>query len=171
MAFISYLQPFLDVNKRTGRLACNVPLLKNRLAPLSFLELDKEVYVGGLLAFYELDRAQNAYIQGYIATASRYDAYVGRDCATVDLEAQRRADIHGCVRAYIETSVSRECPLDIDAFARERFSAEPADVRHRLIERVAAIVSSLNDANHIAYGIARDMFDRYGRLPQPNGNS
>jgi Fic family protein len=44
MAFISYLQPFLDVNKRTGRLACNIPLLKNRLAPLSFLEMDKEKY-------------------------------------------------------------------------------------------------------------------------------
>lgn len=173
MAFISYLQPFLDVNKRTGRLACNVPLLKNRLAPLSFLELDKEGYVEGLLAFYELDRVdvlKNAYIQGYIATASRYDAYVGRDRATIELEAQRRTDIHGCVKAYVETSVSKDRRLDIEAFARERFSAEPGDVRHRLIERVAAIVSSLNDANHVAYGIARDTFDEYGRLQRPNGN-
>lgn len=174
MAFVSYLQPFLDVNKRTGRLACNVPLLKNRLAPLSFLEVNKEDYVEGLLSFYELGRVdvlKSAYIQGYIATASRYDAYVGRDRATIELEAQRRADIYACVRSYVEASVSQRCRLDIDAFAREHFSAEPANLRHRLVERVSAIVSSLNDANHIAYGIARDTFDRYERLRPPNGAS
>jgi hypothetical protein len=29
LAFVSYLQAFVDVNKRTARLACNIPLLKN----------------------------------------------------------------------------------------------------------------------------------------------
>lgn len=173
MAFISYLQPFLDVNKRTGRLACNVPLLKNRLAPLSFLEMDKEKYVEGLLAFYELNRIdvlKSAYIQGYTATASRYDAYMGRDRDAIELEARRRADIHASVRSYVETSVSQRRRLDVEAFARERFSAEPGDLQHRLVERVSAIVSSLNDANHIAYGIARDTFNRYEGLQGSNGN-
>lgn len=167
MAFISYLQPFLDVNKRTGRLACNVPLLKNRLAPLSFLEMDKEQYVEGLLAFYELNRIdvlKSAYVEGYLATASRYDAYTSRDPAAVELEARRRADIHACVRAYVEASVDARRRLDVAAFARERFSAESAHLQQRLVERISAIVSSLNDANHIAYGIGRETFNRYEGL-------
>src|SRR3546814_17816105 len=32
LAFISYLQAFVDVNKRTARLSANIPLLKNRSA-------------------------------------------------------------------------------------------------------------------------------------------
>lgn len=167
MAFVSYLQPFLDVNKRTGRLACNVPLLKNRLAPLSFLEMDKEKYVQGLLAFYELNRIdvlKSAYIQGYLATASRYDAYMGRDRAEIELEARRRADIHACVSAYVDTSIREGRLVDVATFTRERFAAESEDLQGRLVERVSAIIASLNDANHIAYGIARDAFNRYEGL-------
>jgi hypothetical protein len=97
MAFISYLQPFLDVNKRTKRLACNIALFKNRLAPLSFLEMDKEKYVEGVLAFYELNRIdllKSAYIQGYVDSASRYDAYVGREQSAVELGPAPRRHPH-----------------------------------------------------------------------------
>jgi len=44
--------------------------------------MDKEKYVEGLFAFYELNRIdllKSAYIQGYVDSASRYDAYVGRE--------------------------------------------------------------------------------------------
>jgi Fic family protein len=170
MAFISYLQPFLDVNKRTGRLACNIPLLKNRLAPLSFLEMDKEKYVEGLLAFYELNRIdllKSAYIQGYVDSASRYDAYVGRERSAVDLEVRRRTDIHACVKSYVEKSVGQGRRADTDTYAREYFRAEPQDLQSKLVERVAEIIAALNDANHIAYGISKKMFDDYQQLPAP----
>jgi hypothetical protein len=168
MAFISYLQPFLDVNKRTGRLACNIPLLKNGLAPLSFLEMDKEKYVEGLLVFYELNRVdllKSAYIQGYVDSASRYDAYVGRDRSAVELEVQRRADIHAFVKSYIEKSVRQGRRVDTDVHAHEYFHAEPKDLQSKLIERVGKIIAALNDANHIAYGIPKKMFGDYQRLP------
>jgi hypothetical protein len=170
MAFISYLQPFLDVNKRTGRLACNIPLLKNRLAPLSFLEMDKEKYVEGLLAFYELNRIdllKSAYIQGYVDSASRYDAYVGRERSAVELEVRRRADIHTYVKSFVEKSVSQGRRVDADAYAREYFRAEPQDLQSKLVERVGEIIAALNDANHIAYGISKKMFGDYQRLPVP----
>ncbi len=170
MAFISYLQPFLDVNKRTGRLACNIPLLKNRLAPLSFLEMDKEKYVEGLLAFYELNRIdllKSAYIQGYVDSASRYDAYVGRERSAVELEVRRRADIHTCVKSYVEKSVSQGRRVDPDAYAREYFHTESQDLQSKLVERVGEIIAALNDASHIAYGISKRMFGDYQRLPAP----
>ncbi len=166
----SLLQPFLDVNKRTGRLACNIPLLKNRLAPLSFLEMDKEKYVEGLLAFYELNRIdllKSAYIQGYVDSASRYDAYVGRERSAVELEVRRRADIHTYVKSFVEKSVSQGRRVDPDAYAREYFHTESQDLQSKLVERVGEIIAALNDASHIAYGISKRMFGDYQRLPAP----
>jgi Fic family protein len=168
MAFVSYLQPFLDVNKRTGRLACNIPLLKNRLAPLSFLEMDKEKYVEGLLALYELNRIdllRDAYIEGYVGSASRYDAYVARDRSALELEVRHRGDIHTCVKSYVESSVRQRERVRAHAYARECFSAEPPDLQSKLAERVAEIVAALNDANHIAYGISKKLFGEYQSLP------
>lgn len=51
---IPYLQPFKDGNKRTSRALCNVPLLRARLPPISFVDFGKTDYIVSLLAFYEL---------------------------------------------------------------------------------------------------------------------
>lgn len=170
MVVISYLQAFQDVNKRTGRLACNIPLLKNGLAPLSFMEMDRARYVEGLLAFYELHRIdilKEAYIQGYVGSAARYDAYSGRDRAAMELEFRRRTDIYACVKSYVEQSVAAGQRIDWDAFARGRFLTDPVDTRSQLMERVHEIIAALNEANHIAYGIPRETFNAYERLRGP----
>jgi len=168
MAFISYLQPFLDVNKRTGRLACNVPLLENGLAPLSFMEIDKEKYVEGLLAFYEINRIdllKEAYIQGYVDSAARYDAYAGRDHKAVEFEVRRRTDIYACVKLYVERSATAGRRLDPQTFVRDYFIAEPADVQAQMIERVSEVIAALNEASHVAYGISKQAFATYAHLP------
>ncbi|MGV7959954.1 Fic family protein [Photorhabdus tasmaniensis] len=36
MVHLPYLQPFADINKRTSRLAANLPLLRSNLCPLTF---------------------------------------------------------------------------------------------------------------------------------------
>lgn len=168
MAFISYLQAFQDVNKRTGRLVCNIPLLKNGFAPLSFMEVDRTRYVEGLLAFYELHRIdilKSAYLEGYIASAARYDAYTGRDRATVELEFRRRDDIYGCVKAYIEKSVDGGHRLNPDAFTHKFFHADSEPARSQLVGQATQIIAALQEGNHIAYGISRKTFDLYMRLP------
>ena len=53
LAGLSYLQTFEDGNKRTGRLACNVPLLSAGLPPMSFMSMDGAAYIAGLVVFYE----------------------------------------------------------------------------------------------------------------------
>ncbi|MEK2644820.1 Fic family protein [Bdellovibrio sp. BCCA] len=52
---ISYLQAFEDVNKRTSRLAANIPLVKRNLKPLSFTDVPKQTYITALVAVYELN--------------------------------------------------------------------------------------------------------------------
>jgi len=56
MIQLPYLQPFEDVNKRTSRLAANIPLIKNNLCPLSFIDVPEEWYISALLGVYELNR-------------------------------------------------------------------------------------------------------------------
>ncbi|HUG72665.1 MAG TPA: Fic family protein, partial [Steroidobacteraceae bacterium] len=75
MAFIPYLQPFQDGNKRTSRLGMNIPLVKASLAPFSFADIMRRDYMLGLLAFYERGRHQilaDAFVQAYGKSASRY---------------------------------------------------------------------------------------------------
>ena len=54
LVFIPYFQIFLDINKRTSRMLCNLPLLKNRLGVLSLLQIKKRDYITAILAIYEL---------------------------------------------------------------------------------------------------------------------
>ncbi|MEK7669125.1 MAG: Fic family protein [Patescibacteria group bacterium] len=52
---ISYIQPFEDGNKRTGRLFANAMLLAYGLPPLSYRSVDEKDYREAVLVFYELN--------------------------------------------------------------------------------------------------------------------
>ncbi|MFB9262235.1 Fic family protein [Bradyrhizobium erythrophlei] len=164
MVFISYLQAFRDVNKRTARLVCNVPLLKAGVAPLSFMDMDKTSYVKGLLTFYELNRTDlitEAFAEAYEKSAARYDAYAGRPQAVLDIEFRRRNDIFNSVKAYVLAIGNGEQPSSIEDFVRQRFPNDDQETQALLVEMVREIVESLNDGNHIAYGISRQDFAQY----------
>ncbi|MGH9693345.1 MAG: Fic family protein [Bryobacteraceae bacterium] len=51
---LAYLQPFEDGNKRTSRLAANIPLMLYNSAPLAFLDVDPRDYAKAMLGIYEL---------------------------------------------------------------------------------------------------------------------
>jgi fido (protein-threonine AMPylation protein)/DNA-binding transcriptional ArsR family regulator len=76
MAMISYLQPFMDGNKRTSRLCMNIPLLKRSLAPFSFTDINRRDYTFALLAFYErgrIDFLAKVFADTYVRSAPRYN--------------------------------------------------------------------------------------------------
>ena len=50
---LAYLQPFEDGNKRTSRLAANLPLMLANCAPLSFIDVDSTDYAMAMLGVYE----------------------------------------------------------------------------------------------------------------------
>lgn len=58
MVHIPYLQPFIDINKRTSRLAANIPLLRHQLCPLTFLGVTEQAYTRAILGVYELTRVE-----------------------------------------------------------------------------------------------------------------
>ncbi len=75
MVHIPYLQPFEDVNKRTSRLAANIPLVRHNLCPMSFIGVPKEDYLYGMLGVYELNRVdylRDVFVSAYEQSAVRY---------------------------------------------------------------------------------------------------
>lgn len=76
MLFIPYLQAFHDGNKRTSRLAMNIPLKNAKRAPFSFSQLRKRDYMFGLLAFYERGEPRflaRYFVEAYKVGAKRYN--------------------------------------------------------------------------------------------------
>lgn len=75
LVHIPYLQPFIDVNKRTSRLASNIPLIKRNLVPLSFIDVPEQTYIDGLIGVYELNRVEllrDVFIWAYERSSRRY---------------------------------------------------------------------------------------------------
>lgn len=75
MVHLPYLQPFEDVNKRVSRLGANIPLIKNNLSPLSFIDVDNNLYISGMLGIYELNKIdlfKDLYLWAYERSCTRY---------------------------------------------------------------------------------------------------
>lgn len=74
MTRIPYLQVFANGNKRTARLAANLPLLGAGLLPISFVDINKADYIQAMAAFYELGNVQlmeKMFIDGYARSIVR----------------------------------------------------------------------------------------------------
>src|SRR3546814_15307416 len=75
MVQLPYLQPFDDINKRTSRLAANIPLIRHNLAPLSFVDVPHDLYIEGPLGVYELNRIEllrDVFAWAYERSCQRY---------------------------------------------------------------------------------------------------
>jgi hypothetical protein len=75
MVQLPYLQPFVDVNKRTSRLAANISLIKSNLVPLSFIDVPGSVYIDGLIGVYEHTRVEllrDVFVWAYERSCRRY---------------------------------------------------------------------------------------------------
>lgn len=53
LVLISYIQPFMDGNKRTARIVSNAILINQRYCPISFRTVDAVEYKKAMLLFYE----------------------------------------------------------------------------------------------------------------------
>jgi len=75
MVQLPYLQPFEDVNKRVSRLGANIPLFRNNLCPLSFIDVPEKAYVDGILGVYEfnkIDLLRDVFTWAYERSCQRY---------------------------------------------------------------------------------------------------
>jgi len=59
LVLISYIQPFMDGNKRTARIVSNAILMNHAYCPLSFRTVDSIDYKKAMLLFYEQNNISN----------------------------------------------------------------------------------------------------------------
>lgn len=86
MVHLPYLQPFADINKRTSRLAANLPLFRANLCPLTFLDVPEQAYSRATLGVYEMTRVEllrDLYIWAYERSTLEYLA-IKQDLAEPD---------------------------------------------------------------------------------------
>jgi len=72
---ISYIQPFEDGNKRTGRILANAILLANNYCPLSYRSIDEREYKKAVIIFYEnnsLDYFKDLFIEQFKFAVNKY---------------------------------------------------------------------------------------------------
>ena len=75
MVQLPYLQPFEDVNKRVSRLGANIPLIRNNLCPLAFIDVPEQAYIDGTLGVYEfnqIDLLRDVFVWAYERSCQRY---------------------------------------------------------------------------------------------------
>ncbi len=114
MVHLPYLQPFADVNKRTSRLAANLPLIRANLCPLTFLGVPEQAYSRAILGVYELTRIEllrDLYLWAYERSTQEYLA-IKQELAEPDpMRLAWRQRIRETVRQVVLQADSN--PLDV----------------------------------------------------------
>lgn len=163
MAGTAYLQAFHDGNKRTGRLACNLPLLRAGLPPMSFMAVTPSEYITGAIAFYELgDPAPLADVlsRAYAEAAPHYSAAVATQRAPRSAEIRHRGRINAAIAALMEEAVAGR-PREVAAYAAEALADLPEQDRGILEANIAAALAAIGPHNHDAWEADRRLVEAF----------
>lgn len=163
LAGVSYLQSFVDGNKRLGRLLCNVPLLWQGMPPMSFVGVDKADYLTGLIVFYELGDPSvlgRSVAFAYQGSAPSYSAALATRRIPRSVELQQRPRIEAMVQGYVEAAIagSGEPPA---AFAASRLRELDEDDRQILEGTFVGIIAALTPENAAAWGVDADKAEQF----------
>jgi Fic family protein len=164
MVQLSYLQPFDDVNKRVSRLAANIPLVKHNLAPLSFIDVPKELYAQGLMGVYELKKIElfrDVFLWAYDRSAQRYAA-IRQSMGEPDIfRLKYREEIRALVRRVIAEGMDVAAANKLIKTHEENI---PQTDRTRFTEVVETELLSLHEGNFARYGVRPSEFNNWKQL-------
>ena len=151
LAHISYLQPFIDVNKRTARLASIIPLIKGDYVPQSFVDANQDAYLKATIAVYELNELgplADVYAWSYRRSCQRFDTTamaVGFDEIAALYRGQRRAMVTDLVRSKILPDkvaewVTEHLPVTVQPQHRQKFISDVlAEIKHLDASRIRGL--------------------------------
>jgi hypothetical protein len=152
MVHLAYLQAFEDVNKRVSRLAANIPLIRENLCPLSFVDVPERAYIDGVLGVYELNRIEllrDVFVWAYQRSCARYSA-VRQSLGEPDpFRLRYRTLLAEIVAEIVRGNMDKKAAT---AFIRLRAMEDvPHEDQARLIEVVETEVMSLHEGNIARY--------------------
>ncbi|XBS70409.1 Fic family protein [Acerihabitans sp. KWT182] len=135
MVHLPYLQPFADINKRTSRLAANLPLLKANLCPLAFLDVPVQAYSRSILGVYEMTRVEllrDLYLWAYSRSTLEYRSLRQQLSEPDPLRLRYRQIVKEMV--YQVVTETEQDPLDvIDAMIPPALTPAEGDALRALV--------------------------------------
>lgn len=159
---IAYLQPFIDINKRTARLSANIPFIRSNRVPLSFQGIEPRDYINAMLAVYEQNEVSplaELYYRSYLRTCAAYDVTVeslGYDPIRAQYRQLRRNIVTVVIRDLID-------PSEIEAHILQaaQGEVEPSE----LGQFISSVIDDLKNLSVITIeglGISQQEFERWG---------
>lgn len=163
---LSYLQAFEDVNKRTARLVANIPLIKNNLKPLSFVDVEPGTYARSMLGVYEkndISLIRDLYFWAYHRSSQRYTATQQAMGEPNFLRLKQRNLIRDIVQEII---LERVGGGDVVSRIRKLIAEqELSEVdKGALFQIIETEILSLHDGNIARFKIRPSEFQEWKRL-------
>lgn len=158
MVHIPYLQPFGDMNKRTSRMAANIPLIKANLCPLSFVGVPRQAYTDGTLVVYEQCRVEllrDVFVAAYERSCEQYK--VVRD--SVPPPDPVRVQYRGQLRDVVnEIVIAGLAPRPDVVLATARTAGIPPEDEGEFSQTTLGVLASLHEGAIARYGIRPTQF-------------
>jgi len=161
---IAYLQAFIDVNKRTSRLAANIPLLQKNLIPLSFNDVDKDDYLSAVLISYEFNEVGplvELYTSSYIRSAKLYKATMSAIEIDVDRALYRNERRQIIAEVVNQLLVGKQLVEYVNRRSEELILNNYSD---KFIRDVLEDIGSLEEFKIVGMGISLQAFQQWQKL-------
>ena len=160
MVHLPYLQPFTDVNKRTARLGANIPLIKNKLCPLSFIDVPHRDYTEGNLGVYELNDTsllKDVYVWAYERSCRRYNAIKRLDSSRDPYRTKYKRLLYAVTGKIVKQKLDAT-DVCIAELAQGRVVSGDTD---RFINMVNDELQNITEMGLNRYGVSLDEFNAW----------
>ena len=159
---LPYLQPFEGDSRSVSRLAANIPLLRNKLRPLSFIDVPERLYIQALLGVYELadvSLLKDVFLWGYRRSARHNKAIQESLPPPEPIKSRYRALILKSIKELVEAKTSQALVAPAIAWLLGKDIA--ADDRTKLASLIQEELSTLHEDNIDDLGISPDDFKQW----------
>ena len=161
LGHIAYLQAFVDVNKRTARLASIIPLITQDYVPQSFVDVNKDDYLKATIVFYELTDVRplaELYCWAYGRSCLHFDTsvqVVGFDEIAALYRPLRRALVAELVRSLVP-------PAEVMSLIESRITDQiQPQHRDKFKQDVLAELDHLDISRMGGLGITREQLEAW----------
>jgi fido (protein-threonine AMPylation protein) len=162
MVQMPYLQPFLDGNKRTSRLAANIPLIRGNMCPLSFTGVPLRDYTTGILAVYELNRLEllrEVFVHAYEESCVRYGVIRGEMGSPDRVALGYRMELKDLAREVVVKLMTK--PQAADFLRRWTTKNVTASDRDHFLELIEERLLSLHAHNLVRIKVRPSEFEAW----------
>lgn len=149
------------MNKRTARLAANIPLVNGDYIPISFNYIEKEDYRMAVIAIYELNDITpllDLFIFSYTRTCKEYQVIcdaIAFDPQRVRYRQQRRSLIANIIKEKIDKANFT------DYAEKEAIKIIPKEDQEKFIHDVLDDLSRLDVIKLAGLGVSRQEFEAW----------